>query len=334
MRATQNYTPMAVMTEQVQFFQVTEDQAEQRLDNFLGTRLRGVPKSALYRIIRQGQVRVNKGRAKPDRKLKAGDMVRVPPIRTADPREVHKPGVSLVERLRDGILFDEGGLLIVNKPSGLAVHGGSGVNLGLIEALRQLPEYSGFLELVHRLDKETSGCIMIARKRSTLRWLQSLLRERKGIIKTYTALVQGEWPATCTEIAAPLQRYELPDGSRMVKVHQAGKEAFTRFRVIERFERATLIEAQPQTGRTHQIRVHAGYAGCPLVGDLKYGETARNSELMSTYNFRRLCLHASRLRVTLQDGSVVDVSARLPPDFSKPLERMSSESGRACAADL
>ncbi len=325
---------MADMIEQVQFYQVTEDQAEQRLDNFLSTRLRGVPKSAVYRIIRQGQVRVNKGRAKPDRKLKVGDMVRVPPIRTADAKEAHKPSESLVGRLREGILYDQNGLLIVNKPAGLAVHGGSGINLGLIEALRQLPEYSGFMELIHRLDRETSGCIMIARKRSTLRWFQTMLRERKGITKTYIALVQGEWPARSSEVSVPLQRYELPDGSRMVKVHPLGKEALTRFRVIERFGVATLVEAQPVTGRTHQIRVHAGHTGCPLVGDVKYGETACNSDLVSAYNFKRLCLHASSLQLTLQDNSILRVSADLPPDFSIPLKRMSSGSRKICVTDL
>lgn len=322
------------MTQQVHFYQVTEDQAEQRLDNFLCTRLRGVPKSALYRIIRQGQVRVNKGRAKPDLKLKAGDMVRVPPLRTSDPKQMFKPAAGLVERLRAGILFDQGGLLVINKPAGLAVHGGSGVNLGLIEALRQLPEYAGFLELIHRLDKETSGCIMVARKRSTLRWFQSMLREREGVVKTYLALAQGDWPKRCSEVAAPLQRYELSDGSRMVKVHPEGKAALTRFRVVERLDGATLLEARPLTGRTHQIRVHAGFAGCPLVGDLKYGDSTRNSELMERFGFKRLCLHASRLQLTLQDSSSVEVTAPLPLDLSVPLKRMTSLGGGAHVADL
>ncbi len=309
------------MTLEVQYFEVSINEENQRLDNYLSSRLKGVPKSALYRIIRQGQVRVNKGRAKPDRKLAVGDLVRVPPIRVADPKMQKAPGTSLSEALNRSVLLDQEGLVIINKPSGLAVHGGSGVSLGLIEALRQLPEFKGFLELIHRLDKETSGCIMVARKRSTLHWFQSMLRERRGIKKRYIALVQGTWPDNIKDVDAPLKRFVLGDGSRLVRVRPDGKEAHTRFRVLERLQDATLVEAMPLTGRTHQIRVHASYVGCPLVGDLKYGETSLNSSL-ARYGFNRLFLHAASLQFSFPDGVSCSVSAALPLELENALDRL------------
>lgn len=309
------------MTLEVQYFEVSINEENQRLDNYLSSRLKGVPKSALYRIIRQGQVRVNKGRAKPDRKLAVGDLVRVPPIRVADSKTQKAPGVGLSETLIQSVILDRDGLIIIDKPSGLAVHGGSGISLGLIEALRQLPEFKGFLELIHRLDKETSGCIMIARKRSTLHWFQSMLRERSGIQKRYIALVQGAWPDNVRDVDAPLKRFVLGDGSRLVRVRPDGKAAHTRFRVLERLQDATLVEAMPLTGRTHQIRVHASYVGCPLVGDLKYGETPLNSSL-SRYGFNRLFLHAASLQFSFADGVSCSASAVLPLELENALERL------------
>lgn len=309
------------MSQEVNYFEVTINEENQRLDNYLSSRLKGVPRSALYRIIRQGQVRVNKGRAKPDRKLAVGDLVRVPPIRVSDPKTPQAPGVALTDRLRRSVILDRDGLLILDKPSGLAVHGGSGVSLGLIEALRQLPEYRGFLELIHRLDKETSGCIMVARKRGILNWFQSMLRERTGIQKRYLALAQGCWPEHVRDVEAPLKRYVLADGSRLVRVRPDGKSAHTRFRVLERFPDATLVEAMPLTGRTHQIRVHASQTGCPLVGDLKYGETPLNAAL-ARKGFNRLFLHAASLQFSFPDGARCSSAAALPVDLERALEQL------------
>lgn len=306
------------MFQQVQVFTVSADEDGQRLDNYLVTRLKGVPKSALYRVIRKGEVRVNKGRAKPERRLCEGDQVRVPPLRLAESPEPAVPGQSLVYHLQQAVLHDADGLLIVDKPAGLAVHGGSGVNLGLIEALRQMPGNHGFLELVHRLDRETSGCVMIARKRSVLKLFQEALRQREGICKTYNALVQGAWPKGVSLVDVPLKRFVQNNGERIVRVNQEGKESSTRFRVIERFRNATLVEACPITGRTHQIRVHALHQGCPLVGDDKYGDTPLNQSFREQGS-RRLFLHAASLDINLADWAPLSVRAPLPDDLRQLL---------------
>jgi 23S rRNA pseudouridine955/2504/2580 synthase len=307
------------MSQQVQFFTVSADEEGQRLDNYLVTRLKGVPKSAVYRVIRKGEVRVNKGRAKPERRLQAGDQVRVPPLRLAESAPPAVPGQSLVHHLQRAVLHDAEGLLIVNKPAGLAVHGGSGVNLGLIEALRQMPGAGGFLELVHRLDRETSGCVMIARKRSVLKLFQEALRQREGVQKTYLALVQGRWPDGVSEVTAPLKRYVQNNGERIVRVHQEGKESLTRFTVQERYKRATLVAASPVTGRTHQIRVHALHKGCPLAGDEKYGDTPLNASLRDECGLRRLFLHAAELQIDIPGWVPLKVQAPLPDDLQQVL---------------
>jgi 23S rRNA pseudouridine955/2504/2580 synthase len=304
------------MFQQVQVFTVSADEEGQRLDNYLVTRLKGVPKSALYKVIRKGEVRVNKGRAKPERRLQVGDQVRVPPLRLAESPVVPVPGHSLVQHLQSAILHDDNGLLIVNKPAGLAVHGGSGVNLGLIEALRQMPGQVGFLELVHRLDRETSGCVMIARKRSVLKMFQEALRQREGIRKTYTALAQGAWPKGVSLVDVPLKRFVQNNGERIVRVNQEGKDSTTHFAVMERFRDATLVEASPITGRTHQIRVHAQHHGCPLVGDDKYGDTPLNQALRQQGS-RRLFLHAARLDISVTDWEPLTVQATLPDDLQQ-----------------
>lgn len=307
----------------VQILTVTVNEQGQRLDNFLLTRLKGVPKSALYRVIRRGEVRVNKGRVKPERRLVDGDQVRVPPL-YIEPRPAPPgPGRSLIQMLQSAILYDQEGLLVINKPSGLAVHGGSGINLGMIEALRQLPGQQGFLELIHRLDRETSGCVMVARKRSVLTHFQHLLRERIGVQKTYIALVQGSWPRHGRVVEAPLKRFVTGSGERIVRVHEEGKPALTRFSIKQRFAEATLLEASPISGRTHQIRVHAKHMGCPLVGDEKYGDTPANTTLRAQ-GFHRLFLHAARLRVQLPSGEWVDIAAPMPADLALPLERFTS----------
>ncbi len=303
---------------EVQFFEVSAEEQEQRLDNFLSSRLKGVPKSMLYRIIRKGEVRVNKGRSKPDRRLQAGDVVRVPPIRVAQRSSRAVPSSQLVELLQNNILYDESGLLVVNKPAGLAVHGGSGVKLGLIEVLRQAEGHPPFLELVHRLDKDTSGCILIARKRSVLKYLQANLREKGTIEKKYHLLVNGNWPAAIKKVDAPLLRQLRPSGERFVKVSEEGKASVTRFKVLERFESATLVEAFPLTGRTHQIRVHAKHAGHPLLGDEKYGNDDVNLR-MSENGLRRLFLHAYSLAFEMPEIGKLYFEAPLPEELNRCL---------------
>lgn len=281
----------------VRIITIEEERAGQRLDNFLIGQLKGAPKSLVYRIVRKGEVRVNKGRSKPDYKLQAGDLVRIPPVRLPAPNEVPDVSSGLSNLLKDAILYESDGLLIVNKPSGLAVHGGSGVSLGLIESLRQVfPQYR-FLELVHRLDKDTSGCVMVAKKRSTLKVIQDQLRARGGINKIYHALVVGNWAAKCQQVTAPLLRYALQSGERMVKVDDEGKPSITRFRILQTFKGLTLIEAKPVTGRTHQIRVHCQYMGHPIIGDDKYGD-AEVDQQQRQQGLKRLFLHAAELRLT------------------------------------
>lgn len=300
---------------------VTADQEGQRLDNFLSSRLKGVPKSALYRIIRTGQIRVNKGRIKPDYRVRSGDQVRLPPINVAAARPLAMPAASVVDVLRQAVLYQKDGLLIINKPSGMAVHGGSGISLGLIEALRQTGDYPGFLELVHRLDRDTSGCVMVARKRSVLKYFQEALRQRQYVDKRYLALVQGAWPEQSRRVDAPLKRFVVSSGERIVRVRADGKESCTDFTVLQRFADATLVEARPITGRTHQIRVHAKHLGCPLVGDLKYGETPLNARLAGR-GFSRLFLHAASLSLRLPDGQSLKVEADLPTDLALPLSKL------------
>ncbi|NRA20351.1 MAG: 23S rRNA pseudouridine(955/2504/2580) synthase RluC [Oceanospirillaceae bacterium] len=309
----------------VRYIAVTEDQEGQRIDNFLRTALKGVPKSMIYRIVRKGEVRVNKGRVKPDTKLKAGDMVRIPPVRTAQPGETVRVSKALLEKLEASILYESDALIVINKPSGLAVHGGSGIQLGLIEAMRQMRPDCSFLELVHRLDRDTSGCIMVAKKRSMLRHLHEALRQGRGISKIYHALVIGRWDATTQKIDAPLRKNELVSGERIVKVQPDGKASITMFKVIRRFANvATLVEAKPITGRTHQIRVHAQFAGHPIIGDEKYGVESVNNE-MQAQGIRRLFLHAAALTVTLEDGEKLHFKAPLENNLSVAVDRLAAQ---------
>ncbi len=305
----------------VQYFQVTDNEDGQRLDNYLLSRLKGAPKSLVYRVIRKGEVRVNKGRVRPDTRLKTGDQVRVPPMRLSQEQAVVPVGEGLKQHLLASVIYDSDGLLVVNKPSGLAVHGGSGVSLGLIESLRQLPGNHGFLELVHRLDRETSGLVMVARKRSVLTFLQDCLRERGSIQKTYLALVQGNWPKHRTQVNAPLLKSGEINQERFVKVAAQGKPSLTEFQIVKSFPMCTLVEAKPITGRTHQIRVHAQYAGCPLIGDEKYGLPEINHQFRNL-GCRRLFLHAARLDLVLPDGRDLSLQAPLPEDLAAFLQTL------------
>jgi 23S rRNA pseudouridine955/2504/2580 synthase len=299
--------------------EVGEEQAGQRLDNFLLARLKGVPRSRVYRIVRSGEVRVNSARAKPDQRLQPGDRIRVPPVRIAE-RPGAVPGSGLVQVLAARILYEDASLIVVDKPSGLAVHGGSGLSLGLIEALRAMRPESQSLELVHRLDRDTSGCVMIAKKRSMLRHLHEALREG-AVTKTYTTLVQGRWPKRLVRVALALEKNTVRGGERIVRAHEAGKASETRFRVIDAFRDATLLEARPVTGRTHQIRVHAQASGHPVAGDEKYGEREFN-RLMREFGLRRLFLHASSIELALPDGAPLAVAAPLDAELARLLDAL------------
>jgi len=311
------------MSQGVQQLTITEEEVGQRLDNYLIRVLKGAPKSLIYRIIRKGEVRINKGRAKPDRKLVAGDVVRVPPVRVAEPTETPNPGKGLRHAIESAIIYESKELLVVNKPSGLAVHGGSGISLGLIESLRAMYGDTVYLELVHRLDRDTSGCVMVAKKRSMLRYLQNLLVTQHGIDKRYLALVTGHWSKRKTLINAPLRKNELQSGERVVRVSEEGKPSKTEFRLVERYDDCTLIEAKPITGRTHQIRVHAQHAGHPLIGDDKYGDEETN-KAMKRKGVKRLFLHAASLRVKMPDDTTLLLEAPLPDDLAAALKGLRS----------
>ncbi len=287
---TQNKTRVQLLT-------VSHEEAGQRLDNWLLRHLSGVPKTRVYKAIRKGEVRVNKGRAKAELRLEGGDVVRVPPLRQAASREVAVASSHWAERIRNAIVFDDADLIVINKPTGLAVHGGSGISAGLIETLRQIYPQRKYLELVHRLDRDTSGLLLIAGRASVLRELHSQLRN-DGIDKRYQALVSGRWAAHVNHVDAPLEKYALASGERLVKVAIGGRKARTNYRVLRRWPSATLIEAKPITGRTHQIRVHCRHAGHPILGDAKYSSDVAD-KLTAELGLHRLFLHAAGLRFTL-----------------------------------
>lgn len=305
----------------VQLLDVPADYAGQRIDNFLRTQLKGAPKTLIYRILRKGEVRVNKGRIKPDYRLQAGDQIRVPPLRLSEPDEPAPLARGLLERLEDSIVHEDKALIVINKPAGIAVHGGSGLSGGVIEVFRQLRPDARDIELVHRLDRDTSGLLMIAKKRSMLRFLHEQLRG-DGVDKRYHALVRGHWPAAKKKINAPLLKNTLRSGERMVEVNDEGKEALTEFRVLRRYgEFATLVEARPVTGRTHQIRVHARHAGHAIAGDPKYGDEAFSQEIRDLGG-KRLFLHSANLVIPLPEGGQLRLEAPVDSTWSQTLERL------------
>ncbi|MDI5936269.1 RluA family pseudouridine synthase [Halomonas sp. M4R5S39] len=304
----------------VQWVEVTEGQVGQRVDNFLMTRIKGVPRALVYRIVRKGEVRVNKKRVKADTRLALGDMVRIPPLRLTPREAVREVSDNLRNLLAGSVLVEGRDWLVINKPAGLAVHGGSGVKIGLIEALRQVREDLDFLELVHRLDRDTSGCLLLAKSRPALLALNESLKQHR-MDKRYLALVAGRWPARRDFVAARLERFELANGERRVRVDPAGKVARTRFAVREALEKATLVEAEPVTGRTHQIRVHAAHAGHPLLGDDKYG-SREGERLAAGLGLSRLFLHAAALTFPEPtSGRPVQIKAPLPDELEAALAR-------------
>ncbi|MGP1956085.1 MAG: 23S rRNA pseudouridine(955/2504/2580) synthase RluC [Arsenophonus sp. NC-PY1-MAG3] len=279
---------------QVQFVTIDNDEAGQRIDNFLLRCLKGVPKSRIYRLLRKGEVRINSNRIKPKYKIQASDLIRIPPVRLPEKQQyIISAKLNKIAKLIDYILYEDKHLLVLNKPSGMAVHGGSGINFGVIEALRTLRPEERFLELVHRLDRETSGVLLIAKKSSALKALHKQLR-LKQMQKQYLALVMGQWPSHIKVIQSFLLKNILQSGKRTVKVGIDGKYSETHFKIEESFSNTTLINANPITGRTHQIRVHTQYAKHPIAYDSHYGDRDFDKQLTIT-GLKRLFLHASSL---------------------------------------
>jgi len=308
----------------VRLLAVQADRAGQRLDNFLLGQLKGAPKSLIYKIIRSGQVRLNGRRAKPETRLIAEDVVRVPPV-SVPAAENPAPGKRLLELMSASIVFEDTRLLAINKPSGIASHGGSGVRAGAIETLRALrPNLS--LELVHRLDRDTSGLLIIAKKRSALTGLQALLREEhgNGIEKRYLALLCGRMPDGVMRVDAPLHIGLRQGGERHVQVRNDGKPALSEFKVLERRGGQSWCEVRIHTGRTHQIRVHAQHIGYPVAGDDKYGDAELNLRLRENTGLSRLALHAASLTFSLDNVEYM-LSAPLPPELTLALDGLRNE---------
>ncbi|HDT5894030.1 23S rRNA pseudouridine(955/2504/2580) synthase RluC [Aeromonas hydrophila] len=312
---------MTQIHQQVQLLTIEAEHEGQRIDNFLKTQLKGVPKSLIYRILRKGEVRVNKKRIKPEYKLCTGDEVRVPPVRVAEKNELPSANLGSIQRLESQILFEDDAMIVLNKPSGMAVHGGSGLSFGVIEGLRALRPEARFLELVHRLDRDTSGVLLVAKKRSALRSLHEQLRV-KTMRKQYLALVRGQWQPHVKVVNAPLRKNDLQSGERVVRVSSDGKPSETRFRIARQFAEATLVECSPITGRTHQIRVHTQHAGHPIACDDKYGEAVFDDKMRSQ-GLKRLFLHAWKLSfIHPADGREMQVEAPLAPELDDFLNKL------------
>jgi 23S rRNA pseudouridine955/2504/2580 synthase len=308
----------------VKLVRVPEERDGQRIDNFLMNQLKGAPKSLVYKIVRSGQVRINGKRAKPDSRVAGGDEIRIPPVVLGEAGAVRPPPKSLLETLERAIVFEDASLLALNKPSGLAAHGGSGVSFGAIEALRALrPQQS--LELVHRLDRDTSGVLVVAKKRSALLELQALMREgedEEAPNKRYLALLVGKMPQGTMTVEAPLLRLS-GGGDRSVRVDPKGKPSVSHFKLIERRGGHSFCEVRIETGRTHQIRVHARHIGHPVAGDDKYGDPGVNKRLREQIGLKRLFLHAASMEFALDGGRIPYVlNAPLAPELIAVLDRL------------
>jgi 23S rRNA pseudouridine955/2504/2580 synthase len=321
--AKQPVKPPAALAK-VQQLEVGERGEGQRLDNFLARNLEGVPKTHIFRVIRKGEVRVNGKRAKPETRLLASDIVRVPPVRVGEAAPPRRASPAMVEGLTGAIVFEDARLIVIDKPAGVAVHGGSGVSFGVIEALRSArPDET--LELVHRIDRDTSGLLLISRKPAALRTLHALMRD--GLVdKRYLALVKGKWELGKKRIDVPLRTDIRVGGERTVKAHESGKEAASVFKPVQFFgKQASLVEVELETGRTHQIRVHAAHAGYPLAGDEKYGEADFN-EKMKLAGLKRMFLHAHQLSFTWPDTGVeFSASAPLPAELKAVLDALTEK---------
>jgi len=300
---------------QAQFVTISEEEAGQRIDNYLLRVCKGVPKSHIYRILRSGEVRVNKGRIDQLYRLAQGDIVRIPPVRVAEKSQAAVPGAEFP------ILFEDAHLLIIDKPAGVAVHGGSGVSFGVIEQLRAARPDAKFLELVHRLDRETSGLLLLAKKRSALTNLHEQMRD--GVTdKRYLTMVYGDWKNARQHVKLPLHKFTTADGERRVCVQAGGMESHTVFSLLRKFPKFALLEAELKTGRTHQIRVHLASSGFPIAGDDKYGDFALNRVLLKADDSRgalkRMFLHAHQITFTHPEtGKDVTINAPLPAECER-----------------
>ncbi len=325
-KSTQSPEPLAAPTaarSAVGYLTIAAEQHGQRLDKVLSHLWSGVPRSRIFRLIRRGEVRVNGHRAAPELRLSSGDRVRLPPVRLPAPDAPPTVPGALIRRVCASIIHEDERLLALDKPAGVAVHGGSGLSFGVIEALRAARPHEQ-LELVHRLDRDTSGVLLVARRRSALRTLHALLRAGE-VRKSYLALVAGYWSARHGHISAPLRTDLRRGGERTVQVaSRGGKAALTEFKVLQHFERrASLLEATLHTGRTHQIRVHAAHSGHPVAGDVKYGAAAFNEEL-AALGLTRMFLHAQCLAFEWPDGAAQSFSAPLPPELRGVLDRLAA----------
>ena len=318
--STHPASPISAAPPQVQLITISEEEAGQRIDNFLLRICKGVPKSHIYRVLRSGEVRVNKGRIDQTYRLTNGDVVRVPPVRVAEKRESLAPGLEFP------ILFEDAHLLIIDKPAGVAVHGGSGVSFGVIEQLRAARPEAKFLELVHRLDRDTSGILLLAKKRSALTNLHEQIRDGHPD-KRYLVLVQGDWQNARQHIRLPLFKYNAPDGERRVRVQADGLASHTVFSLLNRYDNFALLEAELKTGRTHQIRVHLASSGFAIAGDDKYGDFALNRLLQKAdgdrISLKRMFLHAHQITFVHPDsGKPVTFNAPLPPECARFIDSL------------
>jgi len=323
--------PGGIRTE-VQHFEVGEEEAGQRLDNYLQRRLGSIPRSRIYRVIRKGEVRVNGRRAGPELRLQLHDRVRIPPLRFAPVAAAPRPSPDLAERIEGSIVHQDENLLVLDKPAGVAVHGGSGVSFGVIEALRSARP-GETLELVHRLDRETSGCLLVARRPAALRELHALMRAN-AFEKRYLVLVKGKWNLGAKRIDVPLHTDTRVGGERTVRAGAAGKSSISDFRPVQFFGRtATLMEVRLHTGRTHQIRVHAAHAGHPVAGDEKYGDAAFNEELRG-FGLKRMFLHAHSLSFAWPRGGDFSINTPLPTELAALIDALAASSDRKRNAPL
>ena len=311
-------------TRSVTYIEIDEDRAGQRIDNFLLSCLKGVPKKHIYRILRRGEVRVNSKRIRPFYRLAEGDSIRIPPVHLATVKTPQLTETTGTDQLKNRIIYEDEWMLAINKPAGIPVHGGSGQQCGLIEALRLLKPEAHYLELVHRLDLETSGCVLIAKKRSVLRILHDYFRNNQ-VNKCYQALLAGRWQKNKVLVSAPIRKQRTENGARKVFVANDGKEAVTEIRRLQQWGQYTLVECRPRTGRTHQIRVHAQHIGHPIVCDQRYGNTKVNQRA-SKNGLNRQFLHASSLHFKHpRTGEIVALHCPLDNNLALFLSKLGFE---------
>lgn len=303
----------------VRYLEVNTEHSGQRLDNFLLAALKGAPRSLIYRAVRTGQVRVNRARAQVGLRVNAGDRIRIPPLRLSPEKSAIAPLPADLRKLAAAVVYEDNKLLVINKPAGIAVHGGSGMSYGVIEAVRVL--WNQDVELVHRLDRDTSGCLMLAKRRSALHWLHQALQNNQ-LEKRYLALLIGHMAHSKMEVDVPLRKNTLHSGERIVRVDATGKPARTEFKRLRQFAAATLVEVRPHNGRTHQIRVHAAHLGMPVAGDEKYGNKENNAALRAL-GLKRLFLHAKTLVIPRPDGEKnLEITAPLDSVLEELLNKL------------